>query len=147
MAMKNFMLNYIQMQMSSWRNLQYTNCSLRRGGKSVSASWGAKLPLTKISFVLGMKWNCFWWWGTIPWTLGNAEYTFIAITPRSTVTQSCSTCEGLIYTSNRPIWKLFVFDRNTWYYITVCQKINNSKNININVHKSLPLGIKQPLTS
>ena len=47
--------------------------------------------------------------------LGSLEYSFIAITPRSTLTQSGSTCWGFIYGSNSSVWKLFVLDRNTWY--------------------------------
>ena len=44
-------------------------------------------------------------------------YSFVAITPRSTLTQSGSTC--FIYWSNRSVWKLLVLDWNTWYHITV----------------------------
>ena len=32
------------------------------------------------------------WWGSNPGTLENVEYPFIAISPRSTVTQSGSIC-------------------------------------------------------
>ena len=44
------------------------------------------------SRVLGMTLNCIWWRGTSYGTLGNVEYPFIAITPRSTLTRSGSTC-------------------------------------------------------
>ena len=47
------------------------------------------------------------------------EYPFIAITPRSTSTQSGSACYDPLYRSNIPVRKLFVFDRNTRYHITV----------------------------
>ena len=42
--------------------------------------------------VLDMTLNGIWWWGSSPEALGNVEYSFIAITPRSTLTLSGSTC-------------------------------------------------------
>ena len=41
---------------------------------------------------LGMILNCIWWWGSNPGVLENMEYLFIAITSRSTLTRSDSTC-------------------------------------------------------
>ena len=38
--------------------------------------------------VLGMTLNCVWWWGSSSRDLESVEYPFIAITPRSIVTQS-----------------------------------------------------------
>ena len=38
------------------------------------------------------------------WALGNAEYPFIAIAPRSTLAQSSSIWKGPIYGSNRTVW-------------------------------------------
>ena len=45
-------------------------------------------------------------WGSSPGVLGNMEYPFIAITPRSTLTQSSSTWSGPIYGPNRIVWYL-----------------------------------------
>ena len=33
-----------------------------------------------------------WWWGSSSWDLGSGEHSFIAITPRTTLTWSFSTC-------------------------------------------------------
>ena len=43
-----------------------------------------------------MTLNCIWWSGTRFRDLGSVEYPFIAITPRSTLTRSGSTCSGPI---------------------------------------------------
>ena len=42
--------------------------------------------------ILHMKLNCIWWWGSNSGDLGSVEYPFIAITPRSILTQSGSAC-------------------------------------------------------
>ena len=43
-----------------------------------------------------------WWWGSSnAWALGNAQYPFIAITPKSTLAWSGSTWWGPICRSNR----------------------------------------------
>ena len=42
--------------------------------------------------IMGMTLNCIWWWDSSSVYLGNGEYSFIAIIPRSTQTQSSSTC-------------------------------------------------------
>ena len=42
--------------------------------------------------VLDVTLNCIWWWGSSHGTLGNVVNPFIAIMPRSTQTQSGSTC-------------------------------------------------------
>ena len=44
-----------------------------------------------------MKLISDWEWDSSMEALGNIEYSFIAITPRSTVIRSTSTCYGLIY--------------------------------------------------
>ena len=46
-------------------------------------------------------------------------YPFIAITPRSTLTECSSTCWDPINRSNRSVSKIFILDKNTWYHITV----------------------------
>ena len=53
--------------------------------------------------------------------LGSREcgYSFIAITPRFTLKQSGSLICGPYWT----VGKLFVFDSNTWYHITMCKKL------------------------
>ena len=61
-----------------------------------------------------MTLNCIWYWGSYSGALGNVEYHFIAITPRSTLTRSGRTRSGLIYASNKSILELVAFDRNTW---------------------------------
>ena len=46
--------------------------------------------------VLGVALNCIWLW-----SFGNLEYLFIAITLKTTLTRSGSTCEDCIYGSKR----------------------------------------------
>ena len=48
-----------------------------------------------------MTLNSVWWRFSSNRALENVEYPFIAITPRSTLTQSGGTCLGLIYGWNR----------------------------------------------
>ena len=66
----------------SWLGLKNTlTASLQR----------AKTPPTTTN-VLDIWHSTIWWWGfSNPGTLGNAEYLFIAIAPRSTVARSGST--------------------------------------------------------
>ena len=59
--------------------VEYTDC--------ISAD-GVKHP---IKCVLDMTLKWIWWWGIGPGVLGNVEYTFIAITPRSTQLRRNST--------------------------------------------------------
>ena len=62
------------------------------------------------------------------WNSGSTVYSFIAITPRSTLTLSGSIWSGPIYGSNRSVWKLLVL-ANTW---NNCTKISTTqKNVNI----------------
>ena len=44
--------------------------------------------------------------------LGNMEYSFIAITPRSTLAQCYSTWKGLIDELNRAVWHLHLVQIN-----------------------------------
>ena len=46
---------------------------------------------------------------------GMWSHLFIVIASRSKVVVPVS----LIYGSNRPVWKLLVFDRNTWNHVSV----------------------------
>ena len=39
-----------------------------------------------------MELNCIWWWDSSSEDLESVEYPFIAITPRSTLTQGSSNC-------------------------------------------------------
>ena len=54
-------------------------------------SRGVRLLLQE-SYVIGMTLNCIWWWSSSLGDWGSVEYTFIAITSRSTLTHSSSTC-------------------------------------------------------
>ena len=46
------------------------------------------------------------------------KYSFIPITPRSTMKQGGNACLGPIYESYRFVFKLFVFDWNIWWIVT-----------------------------
>ena len=65
---------------------EYTDCFSTKGEDStpqrVSCIW---------------HWTIWWWGSSNAGALGNAEYSFIAITPRSTLAQSGSTWFGPIY--------------------------------------------------
>ena len=63
---------------------------------------GVRCPSPQMS-VLGRVLNYIWWLGSSSGALENMEYSFIAITPRSTLTQSGRTCLGLIFESNRTV--------------------------------------------
>ena len=62
--------------------------------------------------------------------LGNAEYSFIAIAPRSTLILSGKTWQGPFYESNRTNYvykqttdaKLWLFYSSTWNHLIVCNK-------------------------
>ena len=58
-----------------------------------------------------------WWWSSSPGTLWNVRNPFIAITPRSTLAQSGSTCQCLLYGSNRTVWPFNCVQTNNWYQI------------------------------
>ena len=50
----------------------------------------------------------------------NVVFPFIAITPRSTLTQTGSSiCLFSNNVSDRNVWKSLVLDENTWYHIIV----------------------------
>ena len=53
-----------------------------------------------------MTLNYIWWLGSSPGNLGNIDYNFNAITPRSTQTRSCSIYSNPIYWSNGPVFKI-----------------------------------------
>ena len=81
-----------------------------------------------------------WRWVLSPLNLGKLEYSFIAINPRSTLTQSGNTYLGPIYGSNRNIqslsilgtielyvneWiELLVLNWYTWNHLYVNEIIN-----------------------
>ena len=75
------------------------------------------------------------WWGSSLDALGSVEYSFIAITPRFTLTRKGNICWGSIFGSKRSLWDLFVFDWNIWYYMkekeafkkTTTQKYTNNE--------------------
>ena len=61
-----------------------------------------KLPLC-VSWI--WLYTIWWWWcSSNTGALGNAEYPFIAVVPRSTLAWSVSTWKGPIYGSNRSVW-------------------------------------------
>ena len=62
---------------------------------------------------------CVWWWGSSSEDLESVEYSFIAMTPSSSLTRNDRIYCGPIYVLNRTVLKSFVLDRNTWYHITV----------------------------
>ena len=71
----------------------FTGCPVGLGCKlyQLHLCRGVKPPHPP-TIVLCMILNCIWWWGSSSGALGNVEYLFIAITPKSTLTQRGSTC-------------------------------------------------------
>ena len=51
--------------------------------------------------------------------LRSVKYSFIAISHMTTLTWNGSSCYDSIFCSNKSVWKLFAFKRNTWYNINV----------------------------
>ena len=76
----------------------------------------SKCLLHLINPVLGMTLNFIWWWGYSSDNLVSVEYPIIAITLRSTQTQSVAALYRPIYWQKWSVWKLIVFDG------TVCKK-------------------------
>ena len=70
-----------------------------------------------------------WLWFSISEDIRSVKYPFITITPKSTLTWSGCICYGPIYESNRSVCKLFVFNKNTGYDITVCKNLKYKKNV------------------
>ena len=62
-------------------------------------------PTTKCS---GITLHCIWWWGTRPVALRNEEYSFFAITTRSTMSH---------------IVQLFTKDYNYWLISNTCNHL------------------------
>ena len=81
-----------------WQDLKYTNCIPWKG-----------VPSTKKG-VLGMTLNCIWWWGSSSEDVRKIEYSFAAITSRSTVDLRSCTCQDPIYGSNRSVLKLYILE-------------------------------------
>ena len=79
----------------------------------------------------GVRYQFLLWLQKLNWenkatkvlTLKNNSFcpfsSFIAITPKSSLIRSDSTCLGLICWSNRSVRKLIVFNWNNWYHTTV----------------------------
>ena len=63
-------------------------------------------PPPKKKGVLVITLNCLWWWYSNSVDLRSVKYPFIAITPRSTLTQTGGSCWALIYWSNRSCWQI-----------------------------------------
>ena len=87
---------------SSMGLLEYANCIYYRG---------LRLPSPKKGVFRGMTLNCIWFWRSekrvVPLSL---YYSQVHSEPGR------KTCQSLICGSNRLVLKLFVFDRNIWYY-------------------------------
>ena len=79
------------------------------------------IPPSKKRADLGMTLNCNWWYGSNSGDRGSVEYFFVAITPRSTLTQVVipvkvpSMCQI-------DLFKIICI-RNTWYCITVLKLV------------------------
>ena len=99
---------------ASLSGLRICQLHLLQRGNTLPTKWG----------VLSVSLNCSWWWGSI---YGVWNHLFIAITPRSTLIQSGSTCKGPICRSNTSVWKLLMFGGNTWNY--------NSENVKLNLRR------------
>ena len=56
--------------------------------------------------------NHFWWWGSWSRALGSVDYSFITITPWSTLTRSGKACKYPIYGPKKSVCELIVLDRN-----------------------------------
>ena len=67
----------------------------------------------------GITLNCIWRWGSSPGTLGDVKYPFIAITPRSTLTLSSSTCQSsMVKLNSNDLLDMKLFNcehMNDWY--------------------------------
>ena len=107
---------YIQSNMPSCQILEYTGYIPHSLQKSNTL-------ITQIKGVLYIRLNWIWWWGFSSGDLGNVEYSFIAITPSSTLTQSVHAYYGLVYGSNRSVWKLLILDKNTWNCTAMCKLV------------------------
>ena len=83
--------------------------------QTISLNLSLSLLISLVFCIISRTINYNWWWASSYGALRSMEYLFIAITPRSTLTQCDSTC----YESNRSIWKLLVLDRNTWDHSTL----------------------------
>ena len=58
---------------------------------------------TSPTVALDMTLNCIWWWESCPGVLGNVEYSFIAITHRSSLARTGNTYWSPVYQLNRII--------------------------------------------
>ena len=82
-----------------WLGLQNTPIVSLHSGKTPPSGldgWGCRIH--RLYLCIGVKPRVWWWWwgSTKDAALGNAEYPFHAITPRSTLTRCGSTWEGPI---------------------------------------------------
>ena len=98
------MLKVIILNSLRRQGLEYTDC--------ISCRVARAPPEEKVSW----EWlNCNWWWGSSSGDMESEKYTFIAITPGSTLTLSGNTGLGLTYELYRFVEKLSLFDWNTRY--------------------------------
>ena len=96
-------------------------------------SLGVVLPvmvpfMSQRELVSWVWYKTIWWWGSSPGALGNVEYTFIAITPRSTLTRNGCTYYGHIYRSNWTIWLFTIHETlELWYSSSILSRIRTEK--------------------
>ena len=83
---------YFQIYSPSWK----WSTTLSVGLRTVSAPQRGKTPTTKKRDVLSMTLNCICWWDSSYEDLKSVEYSFMAITPRSTQSQSGNISGGQI---------------------------------------------------
>ena len=61
--------------------------------------------------VMRLTLNWIWWWSSKSWRLENVKFSFIVITPRSTLTWIGCTSKVPINGLNRSVLKLSIFDK------------------------------------
>ena len=87
-----------------WR--YYLSSRLGRVLNTLTASLQRRNPWAKS--VLNTTLNSIWWCGSSSEALGNVEYPFFAITPRSTFIWSGITCWSFIFDLNRTIQSFII---------------------------------------
>ena len=73
-------------------NLFWTHLKFRIHYSIVCKGVKPPPPDVRKNGILRRTLNCIWWWDSISGFLESIEYPLIAITPRSTLTRSSSTC-------------------------------------------------------
>ena len=71
--------------------LRHANVKIKSGWMEIGNTDGDCI-LYKIKGILGMTVNCIWWWGSSSGALRSVKFSFITITPGSTLNRSGSIC-------------------------------------------------------